>query len=240
MALIVNSFNSKTLLIAAAALAAGVISSQAQVYSQNIVGYVNQTFPSGQYVQINVPLQNSDVTNPPEAVFPALQTGDQIYLWNTGTQQYGVYTYFSPQNWLYPDQVTVGPAPNLPTGSALFYVAAGANETNTAVGTVELSNTNAPITFVSGQYTLVGSLPPIGTSSLEDTNLNLPLQTGDQVYLWNFPTQAYGVYTYFSPGQWLYPDQVTVAPSPGLIVGQGFFYVAAGANETWTQNLNVQ
>src|SRR6516162_592977 len=37
----------KTLLIAAAALAAGVISTQAQVYSQNIVGYCNVTLQGG-------------------------------------------------------------------------------------------------------------------------------------------------------------------------------------------------
>jgi hypothetical protein len=39
---------SKTLLIAAAALVAGVITSEAQVYSANIVGYVNVTLPAGQ------------------------------------------------------------------------------------------------------------------------------------------------------------------------------------------------
>ncbi len=37
----------KTLLIAAAALVAGVISSDAQVYSANIVGYVNVACPAG-------------------------------------------------------------------------------------------------------------------------------------------------------------------------------------------------
>ncbi len=37
----------KTLLIAAAALAASLIPSQAQVYSQNIVGYVNTAIPGG-------------------------------------------------------------------------------------------------------------------------------------------------------------------------------------------------
>ena len=36
----------KTLLIAAAALAAGILSSSAQTYSQNIVGYVNQVLPA--------------------------------------------------------------------------------------------------------------------------------------------------------------------------------------------------
>jgi len=41
--------NTKTLLIAAAALAATVISSEAQVYSQNVVGYANITCPPGQF-----------------------------------------------------------------------------------------------------------------------------------------------------------------------------------------------
>ena len=221
----------------AAALAAGIITSQAQpVYSQNIVGYVNQPLPGGQYVQITVPLQASP-TNAPEQVFPVLQTGDAILLWNATNQQYGTYTYFSAGNWLYPDQVTFGAAPNLPAGTGLFFLA-GINETNTAVGTVVLSNTNAPVTLRGGLYTLVGSLPPIGASSLENTNLNLPLQTGDAVLLWNGVTQQYGTYTYFSAGNWLYPDQVTFGVSPALSVGQGFFYLA-GVNETWTQNLIV-
>ena len=45
----------KTLLIAAAALAASVISSQAQVYSQNIVGYANVATPnaSASYLERN-------------------------------------------------------------------------------------------------------------------------------------------------------------------------------------------
>src|ERR1700733_540872 len=46
----------KTLLIAAAALAAGVMSSQAQgVYSQNIVGYVNLSISNG-FNLVNIPL----------------------------------------------------------------------------------------------------------------------------------------------------------------------------------------
>ena len=45
----------KTLLIAAAALAAGIMSSQAQVYSQNVVGYVNLSISNG-FNCINIPL----------------------------------------------------------------------------------------------------------------------------------------------------------------------------------------
>jgi len=102
-----------------------------------------------------------------------------------------------------------------------------------------LSNTNAPISLPGGLYTLIGSLPPIGVTSLEDTNLNLPLQSGDEVLLWDNVHNQYEIYTYGSPGQWLYPDQVTVGPSPALPVAEGFFY-NPGITETWTQNLNVQ
>jgi hypothetical protein len=223
----------KTLLIAAVALAAGILTSSAQTYSQNIVGYVNQPFAGGKYVQIVVPLETTP-TNAPEDVFPALQTGDAILLWTNG--QYVTYTYFAPQTWLYPDNVTFGLAPNLPAGTGLFYLAAG-NETNTYVGTVVLSNTNAPITLLGGKYALVGSLPPIAASSLEDTNLNLPLAVGDAALIWT--NQQYSTYTFFGPGTWLYPDNVTFGVSPALQVGQGFFYLPAG-NEIWTQNLIVQ
>ncbi len=224
----------KTLLIAAAALAAGVIASQAQpVYSQNIVGYVNQTFVGGVYTQVSVPLSVSS-TNSAEQIFPAVQAGDAILLWNGAA--YDTYTYFGPGQWLYPDGSTIGAAPNLKVGQGLFFQA-GATETNTVVGDVVLSNTNNPVTLTGGTYTLVGSLPPIGVSSLEDTNLNLPLQAGDAVLIWD--GTKYGTYTYFGPGQWLYPDGSTIGVSPGLTVGQGFFY-QAGATETWSQNLIVQ
>jgi hypothetical protein len=86
-----------------------------------------------------------------------------------------------------------GPGPTLPPGSALFYNP-GVSETNTYTGTVVLSNTNAPITLPGGLYTLVGSLPPIAPTSFEDTNLNLPLQSGDGVLLWDSVNRAGGTH----------------------------------------------
>ena len=81
----------KTLLIAAAALAAGVISSQAQpVYSQNVVGYVNQVVPVGQTLIIN-PLQNT--TNDIEQIMPGLQGGENILIWSTSLAGYYIYNY---------------------------------------------------------------------------------------------------------------------------------------------------
>jgi len=225
----------KTLLIAAVALAASIISSEAQVYSQNIVGYVNQSAVGGGYSLVTVPLSASP-TNAPEQVFSGIQSGDTILIWTN--QSYSFYTFVSPGQWLYPDQVTIGAGPNLPPGSTLF-LNPGVTETNTYTGSVILSNTNSPITLPGGLYTLIGSLPPIGVTTLEDTNLNLPLQSGDAVLLWDSVHNQYLTYTFISPGQWLEPDQVTVGASPAMPVAQGFFY-NPGLTEHWSQNLNVQ
>jgi uncharacterized protein YheU (UPF0270 family) len=227
----------KILLIAAAALAAGVVSSQAQVYSQNIVGYVNQTYTPGAYVQVATPLLNSDATNGVEDLFPGIQSGDAVLTWSGVS--FLTYTFLAPGQWLFPDGATIGTGPNLPVGTGFFYQDnQGGNETNTFVGTVVLSNSVA-VAFTPGAYKLVGSTPPIGTASLEDTNLNLPLQSGDAVLTWS--GVSYLTYTFLAPGQWLYPDGATIGVSPGLTVGQGFFYQNnQGANENWSQNLIVQ
>jgi len=99
--------------------------------------------------------------------------------------------------------------------------------------------TGEPDSLAGGLYSLIGSLPPIGVTSLEDTNLNLPLQSGDVVLYWDAVHNQYLTYTYGAPGQWLEPDQSTIGPAPALNVAQGFFY-NPGVTEHWTQNLNVQ
>ena len=59
----------KTLLIAAAALASSVISSQAGVYSQNIVGYANIVTPNGGTYLVTVPFR-SVLSNGANEVWP--------------------------------------------------------------------------------------------------------------------------------------------------------------------------
>lgn len=90
----------KTLLIAVAALAAGITSIQAQaVYSQNIVGYYNITIPAGKFVLAASQL-NLDNTNSINNIFSGLasdangSTNTAIWLWNPGTQQYSSYKYY--------------------------------------------------------------------------------------------------------------------------------------------------
>src|ERR1017187_9483311 len=95
----------KTLLIAVAALAAGILVSSAQTYSQNVVGYYNVTIPgtstsTGFYIvgnQFNVGVSNglnemfasglmSDVNG---------VTNTAVYIWQPGQVFAGPYQYFS-------------------------------------------------------------------------------------------------------------------------------------------------
>jgi hypothetical protein len=106
----------KTLLIAAAALAAGVISTQAQVYSQNVVGYVNQPVPANSYQiiasdmmngsdsnatngDVNTTLVNGFISSPVPVTGgnpgqnPALSTNSQLIVWNGST--FATYYFFN-------------------------------------------------------------------------------------------------------------------------------------------------
>src|ERR1700674_3452751 len=86
----------KTLICAAALLAAGVATSMAQsnVYSLNVVGYVNvPTTGGGFFNMIANPLNNANnsITN----LFSTAQDGDQVYRWDVVAQNLSgtVYTY---------------------------------------------------------------------------------------------------------------------------------------------------
>jgi hypothetical protein len=222
----------KTLLIAAAtALAAGIVTSQAQVYSQNIVGYVNATLPAG-YTLLVSPLSPNS-TNDAQSVLPSLAVGDVLFVWNGGG--YNLDLYYGPGQWY--DDVTYAsiPVPTLAPGQGFFYENnSGATETNTFVGTVQLTNS---VSLASG-YSLVGSTAPV-SDFIDGTNLSLPLAIGDVVFLWN--GGGYNIDLYYGPGQWYDDVSYAAIPDPTVGVGQGFFYQNnTGTAKTWTQNVVVQ
>jgi hypothetical protein len=238
----------KTLLIAVAALAASVISSQAQVYSANIVGYANLPLGNGSHFVLLVnPLTNTAVNA--ETVIPTLDAGDVIQIWNTtsfSSYQYqgGPDGYLTGTNdWLDQNNNQVE-GPSLLPGEGFFFSAqSGDNETNTFVGTVLLTNA---VPLGSGGFALVGSTPPVASSV--DTNgvFSLPLDAGDVVQTWqstSFNSYQYqggpdGYLTF--PNDWLDQNNNQV-PAPVISVGQGFFYSAQSGNtETWNQNFVVQ
>jgi hypothetical protein len=240
----------KTLLIAAAALAATVISSEAQVYSANIVGYVNQVLPgvTADYSVIVNPLV--ETTNSADTVLAgALTAGDQLFIW-TGTTYFsttfegGPAGYLTPPNdWVDQNNNTTN-GPNLYPAEGFFYLNnQGVDETNTFVGTVLLTN-NVVLTG-NPAYSVVGSTPPI-SGLLDSTNFNLPLDAGDQIFLWTGITYFSSTYEggpdgYLTPPDDWVDQNNNTTNAPSVSVGQGFFYLNnQGHDEPWNQNLVIQ
>ncbi len=218
----------KTLLIAAAALAVGIASSMAQTYSQNIVGYVNTPILAG-YNLLVAPLSPNS-TNNAEAVLPSLASGDQLLVWNG--VGYNVDYFNASGDWF--NGVTFDPIaqPVLLPGQGFFYQNNGSLKTNTFVGTVTSSNTVA----LAGGYSLVGSTAPIG-GSIESTNFNIPFASGDQVLVWN--GVGYNVDYFNAAGDWF--NGVTFDPIavPTLSLSQGIFYQNNGGTKNWIENVIV-
>jgi len=229
----------KTLLMAGAALAFSLATSQAQVYSQNIVGYVNQVLPANGYSMIANQLEGSNTTTTAEAVLPALQIGDALSFWDAAHSTYDTYTYLGggPSGWIEPNSSIGGP-PNVSLGTGFFYyTGSGTAETNTFVGQVVLANS---IALAANAYAIVASTPPIAGTG-DDTNFSLPLQVGDALSFWDAAHSTYDTYTYLGGGSsgWIEPNSSIGGP-PSISVGESFlYYTGSGTAETWNQNFVI-
>jgi hypothetical protein len=203
----------KTLLIAAAALAATVISSQAQVYS-GVVGYVSVNAPANTLVLAANPLDNG--TNDLNSLLGALPVKSTAQVWNGSG--FTVSTK-SGTGW--------SPDPVLPPGTGFFIKSATA-QTNTFVGAIDTqlggTVTNA---LTANIIVLVGSQIPYGTD-LNDTNNTLNLNTlpvKSTAQVWN--GASFTVSTKSGSG-W--------SPDPTIPVGGGFF-IKSASSTNWIQTL---
>lgn len=181
----------KTLLIAAAALAVGVITSQAQVYSQNVVGYVNQSIPANSYQivgnqlvngsdsaqtngDINACLINGFVSSPNDP--PSASSNSVIFVWSGSG--YATYYYFnqadattwegfaSPAGWydLAGNMANVKLTANK---AAFIQNHSGSPMTITTVGNV-LQGTNI-LTTINAGYNLLCLGVPVSTNPVATT-----------------------------------------------------------------------
>ena len=204
----------KTLLLAAATFAIGIVSSQAQVYSQNVVGYINQVIPVGFSMIANqVDYDGTGTNNTLAHIIPSAPIGTYVYKF-TGS---GYSTYVYAGSWLPDANLTLNP------GEGVFIKNPGPNPiTNTFVGTVlQGTFTNA----VSAGYNIKGYNVPI--SGGISTTLGYPATTGDYLYRWNGAT--YDVFLY--AGVWL-PSE------PTINVGQSFF-IYRSASTNWFVSFTV-
>jgi hypothetical protein len=245
----------KTLLMAAAALAASVITSNAGVYSQNIVGYANLPAPSGnsllacQFVM--------GVSNGVNEVFGEnLPPGSEILTYNGSGYNIALFDNSNgagTPEWYYGDDQT--PLPSLPTlspGQGFFLVANG-KCTNTFAGAIAINvGTSNNMTLSAGNHLVGCPVPYAGlvtngnpVTAAGGPNLNnLPPGTellfyvngGYNIALFDNSNGAGTPNWYYGDDQTPYVDPSTGGNVPTISVGQGFFIVPNGSY-TWTVGL---
>jgi hypothetical protein len=219
----------KTLLAAAAMLAAGLASSMAQsnVYSLNVVGYVNYTFVGGGLFTATAnPLNTS--SNTLAGIFgtgsPAtgLPPGTSVQVWDTTAQDFVSYTK-TPVGSGWGANATV---PIVPGKGVFVKVNTAGNYTNTYVGEVlQGSLTNSTV----ANFNLIGNMVP--DSGLA-TAVNLVPAPGAQVQKWSVALQDF-VTSSKTPIGW------SGAGEPSFVPGEGFF-LKNGAAYDWVRNFTVQ
>lgn len=233
-----QKMRTKTLLLTAAILAGSLATSLAQatnVYSANIVGYVNKVNVPG-YQMIANPLNgtNNTVVNifagPPDylTVFKrnALGTGYDSSTFDPDAGPGGAWT--APGLTLAPGE-----------GAFLFNPLVG-NYTNTFVGEVTLDSTN---TYAEG-YSIRASVVP--QSGGIQTVLLLPVSPSDPknstIFRFNAGGSGYKSYTYDTEdlgGTWTSSAIDGPEPSPG--VGEAFWIANGTGNGTkqWIRHFTV-
>jgi len=209
-------------------MAAGAVTAMAQsnVYSLNVVGYVNKTLPAGLTLIAN-PLNttNNTIGGLFGGAGGVLPEGTQVYLWNGAGYAIGTRDDLGAAGWSpdgYENQ-------DLSPGKGAFVKNSTANPlTVTFVGEVmQGSLTN----HVGTGYQLLASKVP--QAGQVDTVLGFPVVDGDQVYQWK--GTAYATFTADSlndPAPW--------GPAvPNIDVAEGFFSRKAAATD-WVRNFTVQ
>jgi hypothetical protein len=240
----------KTLLIAGAALAASIISSQAQVYSQNIVGYVNIPAIKG-FNNIANPLDcGNSLTN----VVPPGSTWDftSVSIW-TGSG-YTSYTIDSSMTTGVADAgdnfaVT---APTIKPGMAFFFNNnSGSSNTLTIAGTVHV---DAPATGLQTVGTATNSLGTVPQLNFYGSVIPVAGELGSIGFPTNGPADyttvqipnisaggsitGFTAYTVDSTlGGWADAGDNFAVPGPVLPVGKGFFFANnTGHVVNWIQS----
>jgi hypothetical protein len=208
----------KTLLLTAVLSVAGLLSAAAQVYSVNVVGYINVTAPAGFSIIANQ-LDNGKGNNLRD-LMPTAPAGTQVFKY-TGAG-YDILTFDDLDNAWLPATANIILAP----GDAAFIKNPGTTSmTITFVG--EVQQGTLTINLPAG-YSMVSSKVP---QEATVTTLGIVGQAGDQIL--RYVNGQYAISTYDDlDNAWL------PAPEPTIKVGEGF-WIKKNAAGTWTRVFNV-
>ena len=237
----------KTLLLAAATVVAGLVSSQADtVYSQNVVGYINVTLAAHSFKLVANQLDLSPSNDVNSVLATGMVSGETLlYLWN-GTG-YKAFTFLSavdanpgPAGW-YDSSFNLS-TNTLNIGQGAFLQNPGASPiTATFVGTVRQGTNNTAVALGFNLYSIAY---PVATNID-----NFPATSGqDNYYHWN-GTGYDRVLTFLNatdadpgPAGWYDSSFVLQSTNASYMptVGESFFLQHFGSATNWTTVFKVQ
>jgi hypothetical protein len=222
------------------------------IYSINVVGYVNVTLTSG-YNFIANPLDASmggtlpwyntltNLINTNTVFTGTLANGTRAYVWDTANGAflppvtYSTFTHRWSGN------------PDLPPGKGfVLYSPSVSDWVNTFVGQV---CTGYSTNFVAGgnKFSLLASMIPLDAflsgpllTNGPDYGLDFPCIDGDNVYLFSSAGQNYSdAFTYFDGYGWFDPKGQVDIRGPFINLAHSFFVQNPGPDTNWVIYLNL-
>jgi len=224
----------KTALLTAAIVAAGVASSMAQstVYSLNIVGYVNVSLTPGYNLVANQ-LEVDGVDNVNTVLSNGVPDQSQLFLFNKAQGFFQAGTFFNGIGWV--DSSLNPSTNNVPPGTAFFIFNPSAATNVTFVGSV-VSHTNS-FTITPG-YGFYAEDTPVATDLSTNGFPATPAIDQAQYFTFSAASGYTQIGTYFNAASgWFDSSLNQVHPTPA--VGSGFVLFNPNANVTWTQTYVV-
>jgi hypothetical protein len=224
----------KTLLITAALCAAGAATSMAQVYSVNMVGYINQTLPSGFSMVANQ--LNASPDNKVTTLMPTPPVNTTAYKFNRASQTYDSMVYAGPGfGW---DDGGTGVAATMTAnpGEGIFLFVDPAEAPTgfpvTFVGEVQLSST-VP---VETGFQIVSSVLPqsLPLEGVPPAGLGFVPSAGDVIYRYDRASGTFSNDEYQGPG---FGWSNGSAPTPNI--GEAFFVFATAGGRSWNRTFTV-
>jgi hypothetical protein len=212
----------KTLLITSLLSLAGGSSLMAQVYSQNVVGYVNVPVQANKFQMIANPL-NGSANNLNSILTNGITDGALLYKFS-GNGFANPSVFIDGYGW--------DPDATLAPGEGAFFISPG-NDTLTFVGEVAQGSLSNP---VPAGFSLKASQVPQAASL---TALGFPAGDGDLVYRFNAASQSYEAPVSYIDGYGWDPGD---PQGPVVSVGESFFAFRQTANGSanWVRNFTVQ
>ena len=221
------------LALAAVILAAGLASSMAQnVYSLNVVGYINVTCAGSTYTMMANQLNNG--TNGLAQVLPSAPALSEVLKYNAAKSDYDTAVTDGSGAWFTllgaPSTMTVAP------GEGFFFLNGNsATVTTTLVG--EVPQGALSVNFAANTYTMASAPTPV--SYPLDASSGFPIVPLMTYLVYNPAISDYT--TYVSDGTGWFTLLGASVPTPTAGIGQGFFINNPDpAVHTWNINFTVQ